>query len=259
MKIFVTDNIMYKGHKCSAASKTLSDFVAPYSAVIIEKLLSKGARIEIKPCPAEFAIGGISTATKKGFILKPTHDSIDRHGIIAASCLEQITITCDTAKECFDIFNIIKSQVTNAPPLPKSKLEPIDPTAISSLNFALDAYYTILAAETASNFAKFDGVRYTTKGFSDSLKQRIDFGNSVLSKEHIATKFAKAKQIQASLKSEFDTLFKKCDAVVTPNSDAFIASASLAGLPTIVTPDGVQIIGRPNGEKIISEVLNGKI
>ncbi len=56
--IAIKDNILYTGHKSSCGSAFLADFVAPYSATIVKKLLSAGAVIIGRTNMDEFAMGG---------------------------------------------------------------------------------------------------------------------------------------------------------------------------------------------------------
>ena len=43
--IIIKDNVLYEGHKMTVASKMLSNFVSPYSATIVEKMLAEDAII----------------------------------------------------------------------------------------------------------------------------------------------------------------------------------------------------------------------
>lgn len=54
----IKDNMLYKGHIASCASKFLEHFVAPYSATVIEKLLKEDAVIVARANMDEFAMGG---------------------------------------------------------------------------------------------------------------------------------------------------------------------------------------------------------
>jgi len=56
--IAIKDNILYKGKKMGCASKFLQNFVAPYSATIVEKLLKEDAIIFGRTNMDEFAMGG---------------------------------------------------------------------------------------------------------------------------------------------------------------------------------------------------------
>ena len=55
--IGIKDNICYKNHKCSAASKILEDFESPYSATVVDRLLLEDAIILGKLNCDEFAMG----------------------------------------------------------------------------------------------------------------------------------------------------------------------------------------------------------
>ena len=56
--VAIKDNILYEGKKMSCASKFLKDFVSPYTATIVEKLLSEDAIIFARTNMDEFAMGG---------------------------------------------------------------------------------------------------------------------------------------------------------------------------------------------------------
>ena len=56
--VAIKDNIFYKDHKVSCASLFMQDFVAPYSATVVEKLLAEDAVIFARTNMDEFAMGG---------------------------------------------------------------------------------------------------------------------------------------------------------------------------------------------------------
>lgn len=54
----IKDNMLYKGHKASCASKFLENFVSPYTATAVQKLLDEDAVILGRANMDEFAMGG---------------------------------------------------------------------------------------------------------------------------------------------------------------------------------------------------------
>lgn len=56
--ILIKDNISYKGHRLTCASKFLEDYVAPYTSTALQKLLDQGAVIIGRTNMDEFAMGG---------------------------------------------------------------------------------------------------------------------------------------------------------------------------------------------------------
>ena len=69
----IKDNILYKGHKATCCSKMLANYVAPYSATVVEKLLAADAVIVGRTNMDEFAMGSSNQTSVYG----PAHNPVD--------------------------------------------------------------------------------------------------------------------------------------------------------------------------------------
>jgi aspartyl-tRNA(Asn)/glutamyl-tRNA(Gln) amidotransferase subunit A len=74
MVIALKDNICYKGHKVSAASKILKGFESVYSATVVERLLAEDAIIIGRTNCDEFAMGASNETSAYGTVLNH-HDN----------------------------------------------------------------------------------------------------------------------------------------------------------------------------------------
>ncbi|MFI3229627.1 MAG: Asp-tRNA(Asn)/Glu-tRNA(Gln) amidotransferase subunit GatA [Bacillota bacterium] len=79
--IAIKDNILYTGHKASCGSAFLVDFVAPYSATIVEKLLNAGAVIIGRTNMDEFAMGGSTENSIHGVC----HNAVNNNHVAGGS------------------------------------------------------------------------------------------------------------------------------------------------------------------------------
>jgi aspartyl-tRNA(Asn)/glutamyl-tRNA(Gln) amidotransferase subunit A len=71
MVIALKDNICYTGHKISASSKILGDFVSPYSSTVVERLLAEDAIIIGRTNCDEFAMGSSNENSAFGNVRNP--------------------------------------------------------------------------------------------------------------------------------------------------------------------------------------------
>jgi len=140
---------------------------------------------------------------------------------------------------------------------------------------ALAAYYIIQPAETSSNLARYDGIRYGLSvrdgeglasiyrksrdaGFGPEVKRRIMIGTFVLSAGYSDAFYGQANRVRAMLREEFDRVFDQVDVLLTPTSpttafplgartadpltmylaDLLTVPANLANIPAISLPGG---------------------
>ena len=165
--------------------------------------------------------------------------------------------------------------------------------------YALPTYYIIAPAEASSNLARYDGVRYGFRskgndliemyentrgeGFGREVKRRILIGTYVLSSGYYDAYYLKAQKVRGMIKKDFDDVYKKVDAILTPTApssafaigektsdpismylnDVFTVPTNLAGLPGISIPAGydqnnlplgLQVIGRHFDEQKILDI-----
>jgi aspartyl-tRNA(Asn)/glutamyl-tRNA(Gln) amidotransferase subunit A len=165
--------------------------------------------------------------------------------------------------------------------------------------YAIPVYYIITPSEISSNLARFDGVKYgfsaeeakelkevytksRGQGFGKEVKRRIMLGTYALSAGYRDAYYLKAQKVRTKIKEELDGALKEVDVILTPTQpttaykigaysadplqmyleDAFVAPASMAGLPAISIPCGLdndlpiglQIIGPRFGEGKILEI-----
>jgi aspartyl-tRNA(Asn)/glutamyl-tRNA(Gln) amidotransferase subunit A len=155
--------------------------------------------------------------------------------------------------------------------------------------YALPAYYIIAPAEASSNLARYDGVRYGLRdlpdgsglqdmyaatraaGFGPEVKRRILIGTYVLSAGFYDAYYTQAQKVRTLISRDFAAAFEQCDVILAPTApsaafglgdniddplamylnDVFAVPASLAGLPAMSVPAGLNRDGLPLGLQII--------
>ena len=155
--------------------------------------------------------------------------------------------------------------------------------------YALPAYYIIAPAEASSNLARYDGVRYGLRdlpdgaglqdmyaatraaGFGPEVKRRILIGTYVLSAGFYDAYYTQAQKVRTLISRDFAEAFTKCDVILAPTAptaafglgeksddplamylnDVFAVPASLAGLPAMSVPAGLNREGLPLGLQLI--------
>lgn len=141
--------------------------------------------------------------------------------------------------------------------------------------YAIAAYYIIMPAEVSSNLARFDGVRFghDRSTFGAEAKRRIMLGSHVLSAGYYDAYYLKAMKVRSLIVKDFDKVFEKVDALITPVSptppfrfgekvsdplqmylsDVLTVGPSLAGLPAISVPCGFTLDNLPIGFQLIGQ------
>ncbi|MGN0632716.1 MAG: Asp-tRNA(Asn)/Glu-tRNA(Gln) amidotransferase subunit GatA [Oscillospiraceae bacterium] len=160
--------------------------------------------------------------------------------------------------------------------------------SMSTLKYAVPAYYLISSAEAASNLSRYDGIKYghrakdadsyeelikrsRSEGFGDEVKRRILLGNYALSSGYYDAYYGKAMALRQAIRDEYNAIFEKCDAILTPTTpavayrpdeqisdpvkmyqaDICTVTVNIAGLPAVSTPCGYNKNGMPIGMSIV--------
>lgn len=171
----------------------------------------------------------------------------------------------------------------------------VEYVSIPYIDEVLSIYYAIVCAESSSNFAKYDGIRYGSRTEKDGYKEMLSstrsvfFGNEVkrrliggaliLSQDVDNNYYKKARALCSSISLKFENIFKKFDCMLLPTvmgeavgidiskvdpisvyiNDVFTIPANLAGLPAISVPFKLSDRGLPLGMQIISKHFNEEI
>jgi aspartyl-tRNA(Asn)/glutamyl-tRNA(Gln) amidotransferase subunit A len=164
--------------------------------------------------------------------------------------------------------------------------------------YALAVYYIIAPSEASANLARYDGVKYgysykgdtmwesmektRGNGFGPEVKRRIMLGTYALSAGFYDAWYLKAQKVRTLIRREFDAVFEKYDALITPTSptvpfkigektddplamylsDVCTLPINIAGVPGISIPAGfvdnlpvgMQIIGKHFSEETLLRV-----
>ena len=167
--------------------------------------------------------------------------------------------------------------------------EVIDVT-LPHTKYALPTYYIVAPAEASANLSRYDGVKYghrsedikdledmysqtRAEGFGEEVKRRILIGTYVLSAGYYDAYYLRAQKVRTKIVEDFNLAFNKCDAILTPTAptgafkigeknidpvtmymnDVFTVPSSLAGLPAMSIPSGLDAQGCPLGLQLIGK------
>ncbi|HJQ56450.1 MAG TPA: Asp-tRNA(Asn)/Glu-tRNA(Gln) amidotransferase subunit GatA [Vineibacter sp.] len=168
---------------------------------------------------------------------------------------------------------------------------PVD-ISLPHTKYALATYYIVAPAECSSNLARYDGVRFGLRvpgkdlkemydntraaGFGAEVRRRVLIGTYVLSAGYYDAYYKKAQQVRALIARDFKQAFDKCDVILTPTAptaafaagekmddpvtmylnDVFTVPTSMAGLPGISVPAGLDGDGLPLGLQLIGRAFD---
>jgi len=155
--------------------------------------------------------------------------------------------------------------------------------------YGLATYYIVAPAEASSNLARYDGVRFGHRidgvdlidlyertraaGFGTEVQRRIFIGTYVLSAGYYDAYYLKAQKVRALILKDFTDVFANVDALLTPTApsaafaqgekmndpiamylnDVFTVPASMAGVPGMSVPAGLDAQGLPLGLQVIGK------
>ncbi|MCB0404908.1 MAG: Asp-tRNA(Asn)/Glu-tRNA(Gln) amidotransferase subunit GatA [Bdellovibrionales bacterium] len=156
--------------------------------------------------------------------------------------------------------------------------------------YALSTYYIIAPCEASSNLARYDGIhsgfraegvtdldsvyfKSRGQGFGAEVKLRIMLGTYALSAGYYDAFYGKANEVRKLIQQDFLTAYEDCDCIVMPTSpstafkfgekaadpikmytsDICTLPVSLAGLPALSVPCGLDSQGLPIGLQFIGK------
>jgi aspartyl-tRNA(Asn)/glutamyl-tRNA(Gln) amidotransferase subunit A len=155
--------------------------------------------------------------------------------------------------------------------------------------YGLATYYIVAPAEASSNLARYDGVRFGLRengedlrdlyertraaGFGPEVRRRILIGTYVLSAGYYDAYYVRAQKVRALILRDFTEVFSKVDALLTPTApsaafaqgenmddpikmylnDIFTVPASMAGVPGMSVPAGLDANGLPLGLQVLGK------
>ncbi|MDH5771772.1 MAG: Asp-tRNA(Asn)/Glu-tRNA(Gln) amidotransferase subunit GatA [Rhodospirillaceae bacterium] len=164
--------------------------------------------------------------------------------------------------------------------------------SLPTTKYALPTYYIVAPAEASANLARYDGVRFGLRvpgeslddmymntrgeGFGAEVKRRILIGAYVLSAGYYDAYYLKAQRVRTLIAEDFKKAFAKVDVLLTPTApsaafaigekqddpiamylnDIFTVPTSLAGLPGISVPAGLNNDGLPLGLQLIGRAFD---
>lgn len=153
----------------------------------------------------------------------------------------------------------------------------------------LPTYYVLTTAESSSNLARFDGVKFghrtsnpvdlmqlykrsRREGFGEEVKRRILLGTFVLSADYYDAYYTKAQKVRRLIQEKTVAILSDYDFIVSPTTsstayrlgektvdpiqmylgDLFTVQANVAGIPGLSIPMGDDSNGLPMGFQLMT-------
>lgn len=190
-----------------------------------------------------------------------------------------------------EVEKIIKNKIDE---LARAGAEVYD-VSLPHTKYAIAVYYIIVPSEVSSNLGRLEGIRYGVRregknlfdvyassradGLHEEVKRRILIGTYALSAGYYDAYYKKAQQVRTLICRDFEEVFEKVDALITPTSpfpafnlgekandpismylaDALVSPAGVAGVPAISVPAGETKSGLPVGAQIIGPRLGEEV
>ena len=224
--------------------------------------------------------------------LKPTFGLVSRYGVVTVSpSLEQVGVIAKNANNLKETLDIIKgydckdsgsveaTDIENKEDIKKigyigdanlelNNLELIK-IGIANLKYVKPIHTIISSAESSSNLARFDGIRYGYRtenaktwkevytktrgeGFGYEAKKKMVSGTFFLDVENMKECYIRAEKIRTLIKRELEKIFETLDAIAVSNEEGVLL-ANLTGRPAI-TLNGITIIGKHFSENRLIEL-----
>ncbi|AOX16900.1 Asp-tRNA(Asn)/Glu-tRNA(Gln) amidotransferase subunit GatA [Kozakia baliensis] len=169
--------------------------------------------------------------------------------------------------------------------------EPVE-TSLPHTKYGLPTYYIVALAEASSNLARYDGVRFGERvpadsldalyeatrhaGFGEEVRRRILMGTYVLSSGYYDAYYLRAQKVRTLIQRDFLNAFENVDVILTPTApsaafahnerptdpvqvylnDVFTVPASMAGVPALSLPAGLDHAGLPLGLQLIGRYFD---
>ena len=195
-------------------------------------------------------------------------------------------------KDCLErpgLNEEIKAATEEALELLRGQGHVVEAVDFPYLDYIVPTYYILTTAEASSNLSRYDGVKFgyrapdatdleslykktRAQGFGPEVQRRIMLGTFVLSADYYDAYYTKAQQVRRLIKDKTDELLRQYDFLVLPTTpttafhigdvnkdtlamylaDIFTVQASLAGVPAISVPAGMDEAGLPIGLQILA-------